>query len=86
MAEIDLHWLAELREATGRDFERIDPPSHVLTVADLIGWLAGRGAPYADLLADRATVRAAVDRLHAGPGDSVFGAQEVALFRPPSGS
>jgi molybdopterin synthase sulfur carrier subunit len=86
MAELDLHWLAELREATGRDFERIDPPSHVLTIADLVDWLAARGEPYAGLLADRTQVRAAVDRLHAAPGDSFFGAQEVALFRPPSGS
>lgn len=85
MTELDLLYFGALREAIGRDGERIDPPSHVLTIEDLIRWLAARGAPYSLALADPAQVRAAVDREHAGPADSFFGAQEVALFPPMSG-
>jgi hypothetical protein len=31
----------------GRERERIDPPSHILTVDDLIGRLSAPGEPYA---------------------------------------
>jgi sulfur-carrier protein len=80
---VDLVYFGSLREALGRDVERIEPPSHVLTIEDLLRWLSERGEPYRGLFADRTRVRAAVDREHAGPGDSFFGAQEVALFPPP---
>ena len=83
MAIVDLVYFGHLREALGRDGERIDTPSHVLTIEDLLDWLAARGEPYERLLADRGRIRAAVDRQHADPGDSFFGAQEVALFPPP---
>ncbi|HEV2747393.1 MAG TPA: MoaD/ThiS family protein [Allosphingosinicella sp.] len=83
MSELDLLYFGALREALGRDVERIDPPSHVLTVDDLIAWLSERGEPYASLLADRDPICAAVDREHAVRGDSFFGATEVALFPPP---
>lgn len=86
MAEVDLVYFGAVREALGRDGERIDPPSHILTVADLVGWMAARGGSYGVAFADRRRVRAAVDREHAGPDDSFFGAQEVALFPPPSGT
>jgi molybdopterin synthase sulfur carrier subunit len=78
----DLLWFGGFRESVARDRERIDPPSHVLTVGDLTGWLAEQGAPYASVLADRAKVRAAVDTEFAGAEDSIFGAREVALFPP----
>lgn len=86
MTEVDLVYFGALREALGRDGERIDPPSHILTVADLIGWMAAREQPYAAAFADPTRVRAAINRQHAGPADSFFGAQEVALFPPVSGT
>jgi sulfur-carrier protein len=86
MAEVDLLYFGSLREAIGRDGERIDPPSHVLTIDDLVKWLAERGAPYSFALAERDQIRAAVEWEHAGPGDSFFGAKEVALFPPVSGT
>lgn len=82
---VDLLYFGALRDALGRDGERIDPPSHVLTVADLLVWLGDRGPPYAEALADRASIAAAVDRQHAGPEDSFFGAREVALFPSETG-
>jgi len=77
---IDLHYFGDVREGLGRDGERIDPPSHVLTIADLVGWLADRGDSYAQVFAEPRRIRAAVDLEHAGLADSFFGAREVALF------
>ena len=81
MAEVDLLYFGSLREALGRDGERVDPPSHVLTIDDLVAWLGKRGEPYASALGGE--VRAAVEAHMAAGGDSVFGAREVALFPPP---
>ena len=81
MAEVDLLYFGSLREALGRERERVDPPSHVLTLADLIAWLAERGEPWSSALAG--DVRGAVEAHMVGAGDSFFGAREVALFPPP---
>ena len=85
MAIVDLLYFGTLRDALGKDAERIDPPSHVLTVADLIGWLEARGEPYATALAQPESIAAAVDREHTSHDDSFFGAREVALFPAVSG-
>jgi molybdopterin synthase sulfur carrier subunit len=82
---LDLLFFGAFRDTLGRDSERVDPPSHVLTVDDLVGWLAERGSPYRDAFGDKERVRAAVEGQSAERGDSVFGAQEVALF-PPMGA
>ena len=81
MAEVDLLYFGSLREALGRERERVDPPSHVLTIEDLVAWLAERGEPYSAALAGE--VRGAVEGRSSASGDSVFGAREVALFPPP---
>jgi len=81
---LDILYFGSFRDAIGRDGERVDPPSHVLTVSDLIQWLAGQGEPYASLFVDPSRVRAAVEDSAAALEDSVFGACEVALF-PPGG-
>lgn len=81
---LDILYFGSFREAVGRDRERVDPPSHVLTIADLAEWLAGQGEPYASMFADRTQVRGAVEGVTAAPDDSMFGAREVALF-PPGG-
>jgi molybdopterin converting factor small subunit len=80
---VDLVYFGSFRDALGRDGERVDAPSHVLTIDDLVGWLADRGEPYASAFADRMCVRGAVEGEAAEGGDSVFGAREVALFPPP---
>jgi molybdopterin synthase sulfur carrier subunit len=81
MAEVDLLYFGALRDALGRDGERVDPPSHVLTLDDLIGWLAERGEPYRKALAGE--IGGAVEGHMASRADSFFGAREVALFPPP---
>jgi molybdopterin synthase sulfur carrier subunit len=86
MASIDILYFGELRQAIGMDGERADPPTHVLTLEDLVNWLSERGAPYDLAFAERDRLCGAVDREHATLGDSFFGAQEVALFPPVSGT
>ena len=81
---VDLLYFGPYRDLFGRDGERVEPPSHVLTVADLIDWLSARGEPFSSAFADRSAVRAAVEGTIAQPEDSMFGAREVALF-PPGG-
>lgn len=85
MPGIDLLYFGSLRDVFGRDGERVDPPSHVLTVADLLGWLRDQGGPHAAAFADPARIRAAVEAEPAGPEGSIFGAREVALM-PPMGA
>ena len=80
---IDLLYFGAFRDAIGRDGERVDPPSHVVTVADLIAWLAERGDPYAAAFAQPNRVLAAVEAEPASPEGNIFGAREVALFPPP---
>lgn len=82
---LDLLYFGSLRDALGRDVEEIDPPSHVLTVDDLLGWLAARGGTYREALGDKSRIAAAIDREYAGLGDSFFGAREIALFPPVTG-
>ena len=81
MAEVDLLYFGGLRDAIGRDGERVDPPSHVLTIQDLVAWLAKRGEPYRSALAG--DIRGAVESHMVASEDSFFGAREVALFPPP---
>lgn len=84
MPSVDLLYFGAYRDLFGRDGERVEPPSHVVAVADLVSWLAEQGEPWRAAFADPARVRAAVEGEAAGPEDSVFGAREVALF-PPGG-
>jgi sulfur-carrier protein len=80
MAAIDILYFGSLREALGRDEERVDPPSHVLTIEDLRQWLAARGEPYTGLLSNPSALGAAIEHQAAEPNDSFFGARQVALF------
>ncbi len=44
------------------------PPAGVVTVADLMTWLAGRGEEYAYAFENMKVIRAAIDRNHVQPG------------------
>ena len=80
---LDLLYFGALRDSLGRDGERVQPPSHVVTVADLIDWLAERGGAYAQAFAEPDRIRAALEAEPIDAGGSIFGAREVALFPPP---
>jgi molybdopterin synthase sulfur carrier subunit len=78
-------YFAWVRERLGLAEEEIDPPAEVVTVADFIGWLAGRDELYAFALERPEVIRAALDQRHAAPTARIAGAREIALFPPMTG-
>ena len=80
-----LVYFAWVRERVGCPEEVVEPPAGIATVADLVGWLKGRGEGYAHAFENEGIVRAAVDRVHVKPDASLAGAREVAFFPPMTG-
>ncbi len=78
-------YFARIRQIAGRSAEEVDVPPTVVTVADLIAFLSARDEAVATALAERRTLRAAVDQVHAGLDAPVTGAREVAFFPPVTG-
>ena len=78
-------YFARIRQLVGRGSDDIEVPDRVKTVDDLIAFLAGRDESLAAALADRRTLRAAVDQTHASLEASIVGAREVAFFPPVTG-
>lgn len=85
METLDILYFAWVREAIGKDGERIDHPGPETRIVDLVAELKERGGGYAEAFADPAKLRAAVDQAFV-PLDSVLGhARELALFPPVTG-
>jgi molybdopterin synthase sulfur carrier subunit len=82
---IELLYFAWVREAIGVGNERVDPPGPIITVEDLIGWLAGRSEGHARAFAEKSRVRAAVDQHFVPLASPIAGAREIALFPPVTG-
>jgi sulfur-carrier protein len=80
-----LVYFAWVRERIGRSEEEVALPPEIGTVADLVGWLRGRGEGYGYAFEDPGVVRAAIDRAHAKPEASIAGAREIAFFPPMTG-
>jgi molybdopterin synthase sulfur carrier subunit len=80
-----LKYFAWVRERVGKSEEVVEPPAGVLTVSDLIGWLATRGDEYANAFATPRVIRAAIDHAHVRPDTAIAGAREIALFPPMTG-
>lgn len=80
---LTVSYFAWVRERMGVADEVIDPPASITTIADLMGWLAGRDERGALAFADPGRIRAAVGGAMAGP-DATIG-PEVALFPPVTG-
>lgn len=80
-----LLYFAWVRERVGRAEEEAELPAGVATVADLVGWLRGRGPEYEHAFESAKSVRAAVDKRHARPESPLAGAREVAFFPPMTG-
>ncbi len=78
-------YFAWVRERVGKAEEELDPPPTVTTVGDLIAWLSRQGENYAIAFDKSATVRAALDRVHARHEAPIAGAKEVAFFPPMTG-
>ena len=82
---MELLYFAWVREAVGVGSEHIDPPAEILSVSDLLDWLAQRSPGHAAAFADRARLRAAVDQIFVPLDASIAGAREVAIFPPVTG-
>ncbi|MET0868215.1 MAG: molybdopterin converting factor subunit 1 [Pseudorhodoplanes sp.] len=80
-----LLYFAWVRERIGKADEEVSPPADVLTVADLMRWLAGRGEEYAYAFENMKVIRAAIDRNHVRPAATIAGAREIAFFPPMTG-
>jgi sulfur-carrier protein len=82
---VKLLYFAWVRERIGKGEEVVEPPSGVATVADLVGWLAGRGEEYAFAFENPKLIRAAINRTHVKPDAAIAGASEIAFFPPMTG-
>jgi sulfur-carrier protein len=80
-----LLYFAWLRERIGIPEESLDPPAHVITVADLIAHLSARGEEYAFAFEKPAVIRAAIDQVHVKHDRPIAGAREIAFFPPMTG-
>lgn len=80
-----LLYFAWLKQKTGVSEEEVELPGEVTTVGQLLDWLAGRGDGYAEAVANRKTVRVAVNQEYAQADDPVKNGDEVALFPPVTG-
>jgi molybdopterin synthase sulfur carrier subunit len=82
---VKLLYFAWVRERIGKADEEVSPPADVVTVADLMKWLAGRGEEYAYAFENMKVIRAAIDRNHVQPATPIAGAKEIAFFPPMTG-
>jgi molybdopterin synthase sulfur carrier subunit len=82
---VEILYFAWLRERIGRPSETVELPEGLVTVADLVAWLKGRGPEYAEAFARGDVVRAAIDQTHARPDAPIAGAREIAFFPPVTG-
>ncbi len=78
-------YFARIRQIAGRSSEDVEVPAAVITVADLIDHLSARDEAVAAALAERRTLRAAVDQNHVALDAVITGAREVAFFPPVTG-
>jgi sulfur-carrier protein len=80
-----LVYFAWVRERVGKAEEELALPPEVLTVAELVTWLKGRGEEYAHAFEHPKSVRAAIDKSHVKPDAAIAGAREIAFFPPMTG-
>ena len=78
-------YFAWVREKVGVGEEEVAPPAAVVTIADLIDWLAAGSEAHAAAFADRARLRAARDQTFVPLDAVIAGATEIAIFPPVTG-
>lgn len=80
-----LRYFAWVRVKIGCSEEEIVAGPSTRTVADLLGWLAARGAGYAEALAKPEVIRVAVNFNYVDRNYVLSDRDEVALFPPVTG-
>jgi molybdopterin synthase sulfur carrier subunit len=82
---IRMVYFAWVRERIGTGEESVDPPETVVTVADLIDWLAKTSVPHAEAFENRSRLRAAIDQDFVALDAPIGRAREIAIFPPVTG-
>ena len=82
---MNLLYFAWVRERIGAGHECLNVPADIITVADLLVWLAARSPGHAAALADRSAIRIAIDQDFVGDDALLAGASEIAIFPPVTG-
>ncbi|MEX0810491.1 MAG: molybdopterin converting factor subunit 1 [Dongiaceae bacterium] len=80
-----LMYFAWLRQKIGCGNEERALPADVVTVEQLLAWLDTLGPGYRAALADRKSIRVAVNHEYVGADHPVKQGDEVALFPPVTG-
>ena len=80
-----LVYFAWVRERVGLAQEDVALPEGLATVADLIAHLVARGEEYAYAFQNAASIRVAIDKVHARHDARLAGAREIAFFPPMTG-
>jgi molybdopterin synthase sulfur carrier subunit len=83
--KLELRFFASLREGLGLSSESITVPVEVKTIADLRGYLAQRGNPWAEVLASSKVIRCALNQEMVTDSTSLVEGAEVAFFPPVTG-
>lgn len=78
-------YFAWLRERLNRGEDEVSPPAEVMTIADLIAWLAARDETFALAVEKRSLIKAAIDAKLVSHDAPIAGAQVIALFPPMTG-
>jgi molybdopterin synthase sulfur carrier subunit len=78
-------YFAWVRERIGVGSERLELPAQLVSIADLLDWLAGRSPGHAAALTDRQAIRVAIDQEFAGLDAPILAAAEIAIFPPVTG-
>ena len=78
-------YFAWVRERIGQAEDVVTIPPELVTIADLITWLAARGGGYAEAMAAPERLRAAIGQNFVGLDALLAGAREVAIFPPVTG-
>jgi molybdopterin synthase sulfur carrier subunit len=82
---VTLVYFAWVRERIGLAREAVELPVEVVTVSDLLAWLAARGDGYAEALRHPKAIRVALDQEHVDHREEIGRAREIALFPPMTG-
>ena len=78
-------YFAWVRERVGVAHEERQIPETVTNVTELLSWLASQGEQYENALSDAASLRVALDHIHADAQSPIKGAKEIAIFPPMTG-
>jgi molybdopterin synthase sulfur carrier subunit len=83
--KLELRFFASLREGLGLSCESITTPPEVKTIADLRGYLAQRGNPWAEVLVSTKVIRCALNQEMVADSTLIVDGAEVAFFPPVTG-